>query len=140
MQSGEMACLFPRFSENMYLLAANLVLLLHLAFICLVAVGGLIAMRFPRFAFIHIPSAIWGFLVEAFGWYCPLTELETTFLRRAAETGYESGFLGHYLMAAIYPAGLTRQTQIFLAAALVGLNVGLYGLMLYRRTQRGARS
>jgi len=124
----------------MYLLAANLILLLHLAFICLVAVGGLIAMRFPRFAFIHIPAAIWGFLVEALGWYCPLTELETTLLLRAGETGYESGFLEHYLMALIYPADLTRQTQIFLATAILAVNVGLYGLMLYRRRQGGTRS
>jgi hypothetical protein len=98
----------------MYLLAANLVLILHLLFICVVMLGGLAVLRRPRLALIHVPAAVWGFLVEAMGWYWPLTDLENALLRRAGEEGYGQGFLEHYLLALIYPDGLTREIQYLL--------------------------
>ena len=68
-----------------HLLAANAVLLLHLLFICLVMLGGLAVSRWPRFALIHVPAAVWGTLVEGMGWYCPLTDLENALLRKAGD-------------------------------------------------------
>ena len=117
----------------LHLLAANAVLVLHLLFICLVVFGSLAVPRRPRFAFIHLPAAVWGFLVEVMGWYCPLTDLENELLRRAGLTGYEGSFLEHYLLAVIYPEGLTRGAQLALAAALLLINGGMYGWMLARR-------
>lgn len=103
----------------MYLLAANLVLLVHLLFIGVVVIGGLAVLRRPRLALLHISAAVWGFLVEAMGWYCPLTDLENELLRRAGEAGYTTGFLEQYLLAVIYPEGLTREIQYVLAALVV---------------------
>ena len=119
-----------------HLLAANAVLILHLLFICLVLLGGLAVARWPRFAFIHLPAAVWGFLVEAMGWYCPLTDLENALLRMAGESGYAGSFLEQYLLAAIYPEGLTREDQWLLAGLVALVNVGLYGWMLARRPWR----
>ena len=119
-----------------HLLAANAVLILHLLFICLVLLGGLAVARWPRFAFIHLPAAVWGFLVEAMGWYCPLTDLENALLRMAGESGYAGSFLEHYLLAAIYPDGLNRETQWLLAGLVALVNVGLYGWVLARRAGR----
>ncbi|ACU88555.1 DUF2784 domain-containing protein [Desulfomicrobium baculatum] len=119
-----------------HLLAANAVLLLHLFFICLVMLGGLIVLRRPWFAVVHVPAAVWGALVEAFGWYCPLTDLENALLRRAGEEGYAGGFVAHYLLAVIYPDGLTRETQIVLAGLVVLINAVVYGLVLKRRSGR----
>ena len=116
----------------MYLLAANLVLILHLLFICLVMLGGLAVLRRPRLALVHIPAAVWGFLVEAMGWYCPLTDLENALLRRAGEEGYGQSFLEHYLLALIYPDGLTREIQYLLAALVVLVNGAVY-VTLWRR-------
>lgn len=121
----------------MYLLAANLVLILHLLFICLVMLGGLAVLRRPRLALIHVPAAVWGFLVEAMGWYCPLTDLENALLRRAGEEGYGQGFLEHYLLALIYPDGLTREIQYLLAALVVLVNGAVY-VTLWRRLRRDA--
>jgi hypothetical protein len=115
-----------------HLLAANTVLFLHLLFICLVMFGAVAALRWRRFAFIHVPAAIWGFLVEAFGWYCPLTELENVLLRKAGEEGYTGGFIENYLLAIIYPDGLTREIQVALAVIVLLVNGGLYGWMLVR--------
>jgi hypothetical protein len=119
-----------------HLLAANVVLILHLLFICLVMLGGLVVARWPRFAFIHLPAAVWGFLVEAMGWYCPLTDLENALLHRAGQSGYAGSFLEQYLLAAIYPDGLTREAQWLLAGLVVLVNVGLYGWILARRPGR----
>ena len=119
-----------------HLLAANAVLLVHLFFICLVMLGGLIVLRRPWFAVVHVPAAVWGALVEALGWYCPLTDLENALLRRAGEEGYAGGFVAHYLLAVIYPDGLTRETQIVLAGLVVLINAAVYGLVLQRRAER----
>lgn len=119
-----------------YHLAAVAVLILHLLFICLVMLGGLAALRRPRLAFIHLPAAVWGFLVEAMGWYCPLTDLENALLARAGEAGYAGGFVEHYLLALIYPQGLTRQTQVWLAVAVVLVNAAIYGMVVWKWRKR----
>lgn len=119
-----------------YHLAAVAVLLLHLLFICLVMLGGLVALRRPRFAVIHLPAVVWGFLVEAMGWYCPLTDLENALLKLAGEAGYAGGFVERYLLAVIYPEGLTRQAQLVLAATVVVVNATIYGWMLRRRWKK----
>lgn len=116
----------------LHLLAANAVLLVHLLFICFVVAGALAVARWPRLALLHVPAAVWGFLVEALGWYCPLTDLEDWLLRRGGQAGYEGGFLEQYLLAAIYPEGLTRGTQALLAAGVLLINGGAYGWMLWR--------
>jgi hypothetical protein len=119
-----------------YHLAANAVLLLHLLFICLVMLGGLLVLRWPRFAMVHVPAAIWGVLVEAMGWYCPLTDLENALLALAGQAGYAGGFIERYLLAVIYPEGLTRETQIWLAGVVVVVNAAIYGWVLRKRWKR----
>jgi hypothetical protein len=119
-----------------HLVAANAVLILHLLFICLVMLGGLAVLRYPRFALIHVPAALWGVLVEAFGWYCPLTDLENALLRRAGEEGYAGGFVERYLLAVIYPESLTREIQMVLAGVVVVVNVAVYGWVLKKRSLR----
>jgi hypothetical protein len=116
----------------MYAVAAKAVLLLHLAFILLVVLGGLGVARWPRLAFIHLPAAVWGVLVEAMGWYCPLTDLENHLLRKAAENGYATGFVEHYLLAFIYPEGLTREIQWILAGAVLVVNMLVYAWIVRR--------
>lgn len=119
-----------------YHLAASAVLLLHLLFICLVMLGGLLVLRWPRFAMVHVPAAIWGVLVEAMGWYCPLTDLENALLALAGQAGYAGGFIERYLLAVIYPEGLTRETQIWLAGVVVVVNAAIYGWVLKKRWKR----
>ncbi|HEY8550184.1 MAG TPA: DUF2784 domain-containing protein, partial [Vicinamibacterales bacterium] len=62
-------------------LLADIVLVLHAAFIVFVVLGGLLVARWPRMAWVHLPAVFWGVVVEGAGWICPLTPLEVV-LRR----------------------------------------------------------
>lgn len=115
---------------------ANLILLAHLAFIVFVALGGVVVLRWPRLAWLHLPCVVWGVMVELLGWVCPLTPWESHFRRLAGQAGYEGDFIQHYLLAAIYPDGLTRNVQIMLGLALVVINLAFYGLLLCRARSR----
>ena len=116
-----------------YRLAAEIILLFHLAFIMFVLLGAAIAMRWPWFVVVHLPAAAWGFFIELTGRACPLTFAENYFRLRAGQSGYTETFIEHYLVAIIYPAGLTREIQFVLAAVVVVINFAIYGWLYYHR-------
>ena len=115
-----------------YRALADLVLVVHLTFVLFVVLGGLLVLRWPRAAWLHIPAAIWGVMIEYTGWICPLTPLENSFRARGGEMGYSGGFIEHYIQPLLYPAGLTRGTQIALGSFVLLLNLGAYGILLTR--------
>lgn len=122
-----------------YRLAGDLVVVLHLLFILFVAGGGLLVLRRPRLALLHLPAVVWGAFIEFTGGICPLTPLENHFSRQAGGTGYGGGFIDHYLLPLIYPDGLTREIQIGLGLAVIAVNAGVY-LLLVRRALRRHRT
>jgi len=91
-----------------------------------VVTGGLLLLKWPRLAWLHLPAAIWGAIVEYTGWICPLTPIEHTLRAMAGESAYGSDFIGHYLLPLMYPAGLTSNIQILLGTAVVLVNVTIY--------------
>jgi hypothetical protein len=119
-----------------YRAAADVVLVVHFAFVAFVALGGLLALRWPRVAWAHVPVALYGAAIEFFGFTCPLTPLEVGLRRRGGEAGYAGGFIEHYITAALYPEGLTRPTQFALGAGVLLLNAGVYALVWRRRRRR----
>lgn len=118
-----------------YRLLADLVLLVHALFIVFVMFGGLLAFWRRWLMWVHLPAFLWGALVVAAGWVCPLTPLEVSLRRLAGQAAYGGSFIEHYLLLMIYPPGLTRQVQMLLAALLVIGNVGVYAA-LWRRRRR----
>lgn len=123
-----------------YRVLADVVLVLHLGFVLFVVLGGLVAMRWPWVAFLHIPAAIWGVLIEYEGWICPLTPLENSFRVRGGESGYSGGFIEHYIQSVLYPSGLTRSTQIVLGTIVLILNLAAYTIILARAAQAFTKS
>jgi hypothetical protein len=119
-----------------YRTLADLVLVVHLTFVLFVVVGGLLVVRWPRAAWLHIPAAIWGVLIEYTGWICPLTPLENSFRARGGEAGYTGGFIEHYIQPVLYPAGLTRSTQMVLGSFVLFVNLAAYGIMVSRMKRR----
>ena len=116
-----------------YRLAADAVLVAHLGFILFVVLGGLLALRWRWLPWLHLPAAAWGFVVEVGGLSCPLTGLENHLRVLAGEAGYAESFIEHYLLAAIYPAGLTRAIQYGLAAVVLAVNTAVYAWLVRRR-------
>jgi len=114
-----------------YGLLADLVLLVHLAFVLFVVLGGLLVLRWPRMAWLHLPAALWGAGIEFASGICPLTPLENRLRHLGGEAGYSGGFIDHYVTALIYPHGLTRGVQLAL-----GVLVVLVTVILYRRAWR----
>lgn len=119
---------------------ADLVVLFHLAFVAFVVLGGLLALRWPKIAWIHIPAAAWGVLIEYTGWICPLTPLENSFRMRGGEAGYGGGFVEHYLLPTLYPAGLARRTQMVLGSMVLLLNLAAYFTYFAKRNRDRSRT
>jgi hypothetical protein len=112
---------------------ADLVLVVHLAFVMFVVLGGLLALRWPRVAWVHVPVAVYGAVIEFVGFICPLTPLEIWLRRLGGEAGYEGGFVEQYITAAIYPTGLTREIQLALGLGVLVLNAIVYAIVWRRR-------
>jgi Protein of Unknown function (DUF2784) len=119
----------------LYEVLADALLILHLCFILFVVFGGLLVLRWPRLAWMHFPAAVWGVLVEVRGWVCPLTPLEIALRRGAGSAAYDSSFVEHYLVPAIYPSTLTREVQIVLGVIVLAINVAVYGVVWRRRAR-----
>jgi len=118
-----------------YKLLADFVLLLHLAFIIFVIFGGLLALKNVKWAWLHVPVAVWGGLIEFAGWICPLTPLENWLCFKAGVGTYQESFIAHYLLPLIYPTELTRNVQIILGAGVVLISLLIYSLVLYKRAK-----
>lgn len=114
-------------------LAADLVASLHFAFVVFVVLGGLLVLRWPRLAWLHLPAVAWGASIELLGWICPLTPLENRLRHEAGLAGYEGGFVEHYLLPLLYPASLSRSVQVILGLSVLLINAVLYGSILRRR-------
>ena len=124
-----------------YHLLADLVVGVHALFVCFVVAGGLLVLRWPWVAAAHLPAAVWGALIELRGGVCPLTPLENSLRASAGQAGYEGGFIEHYITAAIYPTGLTREIQLILGCLVLAINIAVYAIWFRRRqVRRGTRT
>ena len=108
---------------------ADLVVVIHLAFIVFVIFGGLLALRWRRSPWIHVPAATWGAVIEIYGLTCPLTPFENWLRQHAGEAAYSGGFIEHYILPIVYPAGLTPDIQVLLAVLVVVINVLAYAFV-----------
>ena len=88
-------------------------------------------LRWPRLAYVHLPVALYGALIELVGWICPLTPLEKQLRESAGLQGYQGGFVEHYILPVLYPAGLTRNVQLVLGLVVVGMNLAIYTVVVH---------
>ena len=120
----------------MHRLLADLVLILHLAFVVFVLCGGLLMLKWRWIAWLHLPAAFWGAVVEFTGWICPLTPLENWLRAQGGQATYSSDFIAQYLLPLLYPDNLTRGIQLLLGTMVVVLNAAIYW-WLWRRQPHG---
>jgi hypothetical protein len=119
-----------------YRLLADAVMVLHLAFIVFVVVGGLLAWRWPRLLWVHGPVLLYAAAIVTIGFTCPLTPLERYLRRLAGTAGYDGGFVDHYIEGVIYPGRYTRLAQALAATVIVA---GYVGLLVSRSAVRPPR-
>ena len=117
---------------------ADVIIVLHFAFVLFVLFGGLLALAWPRIVWLHVPSVVWGVMIEFTGWICPLTPLENMLRRQDARPEYQGDFIARYILPVLYPEGLTRNSQFLLGSIALAFNVGIYALIVLRR-RRSAR-
>jgi len=120
----------------MFRLLADVLVLIHGTFVLFVVLGALLVLRQPRLAWLHLPAAIWGAAIELGGWICPLTPLENALRHRAGQAGYSGGFIEHYFLPLLYPAGLTRETQLLFGGLVAVLNLALYAILAARLARK----
>ncbi|MBN1470479.1 MAG: DUF2784 domain-containing protein [Syntrophaceae bacterium] len=120
----------------MYNVLADAIVITHFLFIVFVVGGGLLVIRRPKIAFVHLPAAVWGAAVELFGWICPLTPLENRFRYLAGEISYSGDFIARYLLPVIYPENLTTSIQYLLGGLVIAVNVIIYVIAIrkHRKT------
>jgi len=121
-----------------YRILADALLILHLLFILFVVLGGLLALRDRRWAFLQVPALLWGATIEFMGWICPLTPLENRLRTAGDQAGYQGGFIEHYLLPVVYPPGLTPRVQYLLGGLVLAINLVVYALVV-RRWRHGRR-
>jgi hypothetical protein len=114
-------------------LLADLIVLLHLAFILFASLGGLLVFKWRWIAWAHVPAVAWGAWIELTGGVCPLTPIETSLREAAGQGGYEGDFVEHYIVPIVYPRALTFDIQVALGVFLLGLNAVIYAWVWRRR-------
>ena len=90
-------------SPGLYRAMVASVLALHAAYIAWVVFGAFSTRGRPRLAAFHVATLVYGMIIEIFGFWCPLTELEEWLEVRANVPAYRGPFLLHYLDAVVYP-------------------------------------
>jgi hypothetical protein len=121
-------------------LGADALLTIHLLFVVFAVLGGLLVFWRTWFVWLHLPALAWGIWIEASHGICPLTPWENKLRRLAGETGYQGGFIEHYLLPIVYPLGLTPAIQLRLAIGLAAVNIVIYGLLIARGLRRSRRA
>jgi hypothetical protein len=115
---------------------ADAVVVVHLAFIVFVAVGGFLAWRWHWVLWLHIPAVIWAAAIVAVGFDCPLTPLEKALREADGGGSYDGGFVDRYIEDVIYPDDYTPH----LRALVVVLVAVSYARLLIARAERTHRS
>ena len=116
-------------------LFADVTVLLHVAFVLLVVLGGLLAAATALGGLGTPDRRGLGAWVELASWVCPLTPLENWLRTRGGDTAYTSSFIEHYLMPLLYPAFLSRETQYTPGAVVLLVNAVIDAALLRWRAR-----
>lgn len=96
---------------------ADLVVVVHLAYLGYVVLGGLLGLRDVRWLVPHLASVAWGVAGTATRLPCPLTALEKKLDTAAGVSTYDGPFIAQYLAGTLYPVQV--QPLVWQAAATV---------------------
>jgi hypothetical protein len=109
------------------------VVIVHVAFVIFVVIGGALALRWPKAAYVHLPAVAWAIYVEWAGVICPLTPIENSLRAAAGLEAYAGDFIAKYVFPVLYPEGLTRNAQLAIGAAVLAINASIYAVVRRQR-------
>ena len=99
-------------APKLFLIAADLVLTLHVLFVAFVIVGLILIfvgwpgnwrwVRNRRFRILHLVAIAVVVIQSWVGVLCPLTKIEMTLRQRAGDTTYSGAFIAHWLENILY--------------------------------------
>jgi hypothetical protein len=125
----------------LYRFSADAVVVIHALFIVFTVLGALLVLRWPKVAFLHLPAAAWGVIVQVVvGGRCPLTPLEWYFRERGGQAGYSESFIDHYLTPMIYVDDPPAWLHPALGIAVLTINLAVYGILFARWAKRRRRT
>lgn len=120
------------------MLIAVLVAVLHGTAVAFMLVGSLLALRWPRLLWAHVPVSLAILALYLSGSDCPLTSWELALREAAGEPGYAGGFIGHYITEPLgFPIEATStQVGIYVVAFLPNIiGYGLHARRILRRRE-----
>jgi hypothetical protein len=121
---------------QLYDSAVVFVLAIHLAWILWIIFGAFWTRRHRWLTIFHIVSLVWGIVVEASPWPCPLTLAEQHFQRLAGTAPYRGSFLLHYLDSIVYP-NVSVLLLTICGVAVCVVNLAIYGRRLWVAVHKG---
>ncbi|RJQ49082.1 MAG: DUF2784 domain-containing protein [Nitrospiraceae bacterium] len=111
--------LFTMHHASFFSIAADITVVIHLAWIVFLMFGAFIGRKYMWVKRIHIFGIALAIVLQIFGWYCPLTHLEV-WLRKMHDPAqsYSGSFIIHYVEKVVYinlPPGMILVLTIVLA-------------------------
>lgn len=99
--------------------AADAVVVIHFAFVVFVVIGGVLALRWPKLLWFHVPAVLYSIWIITFSITCPLTPLERNLRERGGQDRYGESFIERYVEGVLYPGDMLRQAQVVAAVVVV---------------------
>jgi hypothetical protein len=106
-------------------LLADAAVVVHLAYLAFIPIGGFLAWRRRWVLPLHLAAVFVGVISVTVHFDCPLTTWEQSFRRRAGGHAYTNGFVDHYLTGRLYPHGYDWVVQLFFAVCVAVAYAGL---------------
>jgi len=114
---------------------ADVMFVLHAAFLLFFVLGGFLAWKWPKVIWAHLAIVVWSLAIVVIDYDCPFTGAEKFFLRKGGETVYEAGYIHHYLDGTLWPQGQTPVAEKVGFALVIISYVGFFLLRHRRKTK-----
>jgi hypothetical protein len=113
--------------------AADAVVVLHLAYLLFVAIGGFLAWRWRWVIVPHVLAVLWSVSLLVVGLDCPLTHLQRHYEALAGDVPDRRGFVDRYLEGVLYPERFTTALRVLMGVLVV---IGWVGFAVQARRRR----